>query len=211
MSGYIYIVIEREFLQSKQDVAKIGGTSNIITRMSNYPKNSRLIYCEFVNNFYKTETIVFECFKKTFKQRLDIGREYFEGSFDSMVTQIKTIKLSPIISDCECENADCDKQKPTCFFRYDTYRQFLEDVYEFDKKSQILTKNILETFENYIDDKNIEPFAYIRGGSKKSYYFVLQFKKEFVSVIEEHYKIKEKKLKSKEFMNQRGFNGIKIK
>lgn len=79
--GYIYLIITREFLQSQQEVVKAGFTTDIKKRHCQYPKGSKLLYCEYVQSAKDREKDVLYALGNKFKQRSDIGREYFEGPF----------------------------------------------------------------------------------------------------------------------------------
>lgn len=96
---YIYIIHEREFINSKESIYKIGKTTNEIQkRYSNYPKNSRLLFTQHVNNCHRVEKdIIKELTKKT-KVRIDIGREYFEGPLDYIIQIVSTICINNLPS-----------------------------------------------------------------------------------------------------------------
>jgi len=83
--SYIYIIQEREFINAKQPVYKIGKTSGEIQRRySQYPKNSRLLFTQHVNNCHAVEKIVIKELTEKFTIRKDIGREYFEGPLNEI-------------------------------------------------------------------------------------------------------------------------------
>jgi|688.fasta_scaffold130728_2 hypothetical protein len=83
---YIYILQTREFIQLKQPVYKIGRTAQLnYDRFKQYPKGSILYQQSYCFNCLETENILIEEFKKLFKHRKDIGREYFEGDLLSMI------------------------------------------------------------------------------------------------------------------------------
>ena len=78
--GCIYIVKLREFVTRNENVYKIGRCKCIEQRLKNYPKGSMLIHYEKVEDQYKSEKLLKEAFKKWFKQRTDLGSEYFNHS-----------------------------------------------------------------------------------------------------------------------------------
>lgn len=82
---YIYIIREREFINSKEDVYKIGKTAQKnCKRTASYPKGS-VVHCVLsVSNCELVEKILITEFTKRFKHRKDIGREYFEGNLTEM-------------------------------------------------------------------------------------------------------------------------------
>jgi len=94
--GYIYIIREREFINSNKQIYKIGKTSGDCPnkRLCNYPKGSELIYTCFTNNQDQTEKEIKIKFKENYIQRIDIGIEYFEGDFKLMIKLITDIILN---------------------------------------------------------------------------------------------------------------------
>jgi len=88
--GYIYLLREREFLNFKQNVYKIGMTkkNNPNDRIKQYPKDSETWLTIKVKNPKDIETILCSILCETFTQRKDIGREYFEGNPNSMLKTI---------------------------------------------------------------------------------------------------------------------------
>lgn len=81
--NFMYLLREREFMKTGERVFKLGFTTRDINARSNgYPKGSK-IYLTFpvVGN---PESEFLGLFKNKFKQRTDIGTEYFEGDFQEM-------------------------------------------------------------------------------------------------------------------------------
>ena len=89
MTNYIYLLQEREFIKTKENVYKIGMTKKEnCKRFNQYPKGSILLFQIICNNCKKMETQIIELFKEKFNQRRDIGSEYFEGSYKNMIELI---------------------------------------------------------------------------------------------------------------------------
>jgi hypothetical protein len=91
---YNYMIKLREFIKTGEEIQKIGFSENpdvndptITERFNQYPKGSLPIMCAIVNNAKKLENLIVKVFKEKFIQRLDIGREYFEGNIDQMVIE----------------------------------------------------------------------------------------------------------------------------
>ena len=77
----IYLLIEREFLQSNLPIYKIGRSSQENDkRIKQYPKGSRLICLINVEDSKIMEKEIISLFKHKYVQRRDIGSEYFEGN-----------------------------------------------------------------------------------------------------------------------------------
>ncbi len=79
-----YICITREFINSKQSIYKLGKSSNFEQRKKSYPKGTQFKYVMESPHMSLVENHAITLFKTLFKHRPDIGREYFEGDFNSM-------------------------------------------------------------------------------------------------------------------------------
>lgn len=77
--GYVYMLVEREFIRAREQVCKIGRSKDVSKRFRQYPKGSKLLIATFTKDHFEAELELISLFIKTFKQRADIGREYFEG------------------------------------------------------------------------------------------------------------------------------------
>lgn len=78
--GHLYIIKEREFIKTNENIYKIGKSTNIQYRMPKYPKNSVVYGIVYSQDVHKAEKELIERFDERFKQRPDIGREYYEVS-----------------------------------------------------------------------------------------------------------------------------------
>lgn len=97
---YIYLIREREFIRTNDNVYKVGRTkqqiNNSIRRFDEYPKGSEPIFLIKVSSSIKAEADVLKMMKHQFKQRIDYGKEYFEGDANSMIFSIiKKIENDP--------------------------------------------------------------------------------------------------------------------
>lgn len=87
--SYIYLIREREFLNTNQNIYKVGRTTqephNKIKRLQDYKKGSEIILVIKVPNedVVSIEDTIKKEFKTTFKSHTD-GCEYFEGDIDKM-------------------------------------------------------------------------------------------------------------------------------
>lgn len=80
--GHIYIIKEREFINTNEPVYKIGKTQNIKYRMPSYPKGSRVYVMYFTDDIHSMEKELIQTFDRQFKKRTDIGNEYYETKED---------------------------------------------------------------------------------------------------------------------------------
>jgi hypothetical protein len=89
MPQYIYMLREREFIASNQDIYKIGRSEqeNCI-RVVKYPKSSELICKNSCYDCHELENYMIKLFKQKYIQRTDIGAEYFEGNVIQMQNDI---------------------------------------------------------------------------------------------------------------------------
>uniref|UniRef100_A0A6C0ICB6 Uncharacterized protein n=1 Tax=viral metagenome TaxID=1070528 RepID=A0A6C0ICB6_9ZZZZ len=82
---YVYLVIEREFVHSDQSVYKIGRSSQENDNRFQLICQQRVMDSQFL------EREIIQLFKHKYKQRSDIGREYFEGDSYHMQLDIFTL------------------------------------------------------------------------------------------------------------------------
>jgi hypothetical protein len=84
-NGYLYIIKIREFVKSGEDVYKVGRTFDIFQRFNAYPKGSKLLCILPSNDVIRHERILLHRLCNKFKNRRDIGAEYFEVPLDSLL------------------------------------------------------------------------------------------------------------------------------
>ena len=85
---YIYLIHEREFKRFNEPIYKFGKTVKLMNRMRNYPKNSDILLILKVENCDIMEKIILKKLRFNFKQRKDIGAEYFEGELYEIIKLI---------------------------------------------------------------------------------------------------------------------------
>ena len=92
ITNYIYLLHEREFIRTSEDVYKVGmSRQSNLNRFNNYPKGSILLFqmecidCRFI------ESIVLQVFKDKFYNCFFYGNEYFKGDKKSMIDIIHLI------------------------------------------------------------------------------------------------------------------------
>lgn len=77
--GHVYLIKEREFIKTNENIFKIGKSTNIKGRMPAYPKDSLIYviaYCQ--TDVHTFEKSIIKRFDAVFTKRLDIGSEYYE-------------------------------------------------------------------------------------------------------------------------------------
>lgn len=161
MPEYIYLLQEREFKNSNENVYKVGRTTQPqFKRFNQYPKGSLLYLHMICNNSSNMERLVLKKFKEIFTQKKDYGREYFEGNYKTMIRTI----LEVINDEDEEENDEKQEDEEE---NDDDEKQENED----DEESNC--QNISKIFPDY---KNDEIFGgnkkYVKVGIEDGTYFV---------------------------------------
>lgn len=85
IDGYLYIVWLREFVNSQQSVYKIGRSKDISSRLKDYPKDSKLLYCVFTTDIVEKESKLIHILKNENSgviQQTKYGTEYFLGDYN---------------------------------------------------------------------------------------------------------------------------------
>ena len=92
MTQYIYLLQEREFTKTGENIYKVGMTTkNNYERFNQYPKGSILLFQIICTDCKNVEKKVLKKFNKKFKLKKDIGNEYFEGDYKYMIKIIYSI------------------------------------------------------------------------------------------------------------------------
>ena len=99
MSNSIYLIQEREFINSGENVYKIGKTKqDNLKRFKQYPKGSKLLLQQICDDCDKLEKELIADFKNKFIHRKDIGNEYFEGDYKEMLKDIHNKITNNVVS-----------------------------------------------------------------------------------------------------------------
>ena len=81
---HVYLIREREFINSNENTYKIGRSGNICGRVKNYPKDSEMIGLFLCKNNIIMERSISSLFKTKYKQMKEYGTEYFNGNVFDM-------------------------------------------------------------------------------------------------------------------------------
>ena len=101
-SNYIYLLREREFVRSDENVYKIGRTSQDPgKRFASYPKDSEILLVKSTDNCKEKETALLSIFRTKYTPRKDIGAEYFQGNVNDMIKTIETALVERKVIRCE--------------------------------------------------------------------------------------------------------------
>jgi len=171
-TDYIYLLQEREFITSKQNIYKIGKTKqNNLNRFSQYPKGSILLFQIICNDCNITEKILIKLFDSKYIKRTDIGNEYFQGNFKNMISDI----FYQINSDNNNDDNDNDdnnnneKNNNNNNNNYNNYNNYNKPSY----KDMIF--------------KNIHLFANTRISTKKIYDKYIEYSFEYTIKYNKYY------------------------
>ena len=142
MTNYIYLLQEREFIKTNEKIYKVGMTQKEnFERFNQYPKGSVLLFQIICNDCKNMEVQVIKQFKEKFIQRKDIGSEYFEGNYKSMIDIIySTVKseeennvTSVVEVDVSTPIKQCEEEKVTtqikqCEQQYTEIKRHIKDL-----------------------------------------------------------------------------------
>jgi len=87
--NYIYLLQEREFLKTNENIYKIGKTKQEnLKRLGNYPNGTQLIFQMICNDCDIIERRIIDTFTDKYLLQKDIGNEYFKGNYNEMIDDI---------------------------------------------------------------------------------------------------------------------------
>lgn len=87
--GFIYLLREREFIKTNENIFKIGKSKQEFgKRFNQYPNKSQMYLHLYITDVDTFEKLMIELFSKEFNRRIDIGYEYFEGNINDMIKLI---------------------------------------------------------------------------------------------------------------------------
>lgn len=90
--GSNYMIHKREFINSGEKIIKIGlSKQNGLKHMAQCSKGSILVFQRFVTDCIACKKEIIKNFDIKFKNRPDIGRDYYEGDIDEMMYEFMFI------------------------------------------------------------------------------------------------------------------------
>jgi len=160
---YLYLIQEREFKNSKQNIYKVGMTKKEnLVRFKQYPKGSILLFQIICSNCNKMEKDVLKKFKKIFTQKKDIGTEYFEGDYKNMIDIIYDTVKNECENDKQIEYLKTADEKSENDKQIESLKTAEEDEEEEDEdedeeeEDEEEEKLIISTYEDYIKYNRIK-------------------------------------------------------
>jgi len=86
INEYFYLIREREFIKSNQDIYKLGKSKQEFgKRFGGYSKGTEILITLRCQNVDEFEKKMIKIFSDKFSQKKEIGTEYFEGSLTEML------------------------------------------------------------------------------------------------------------------------------
>jgi len=157
--NYIYLLQEREFIKTNENIAKVGRTSKEnLTRFYQYPKGSKLILQSDCEDCKKCEKIIIQMFKILFIQRDDIGLEYFEGDFNEMKKIINKVieheSTAPNKNAIEFIHDDTNYDNKTKNIEYETLGNGRKTEKYFCKICDYNTSRKSSIYKHFLTDKH---------------------------------------------------------
>ena len=150
--NYVYLLLTREHLLLGHNIYKIGKTTQEgDKRFKQYPKDSVLLLQTICNNCHIIENIIKSEFKAKYKQRDDIGTEYFEGFYKDMILDIiKIIDDNDNLTLREIEQKKKDEIENKKRLKEEE-KKFKEDIINKKKEDQIFKKEEEDKIKRYIE------------------------------------------------------------
>lgn len=85
---YIYVLQERHAMEMRLPVYKVGATSEIHRRTSEYAKGLKLLFCRIYQGGKKREAALHQHLRSLYKQRTDFGTEFVEGDGNKIIDDV---------------------------------------------------------------------------------------------------------------------------
>jgi len=174
MAEYIYLIREREFIKTNEQIYKIGKSKQEnCKRTKSYPKSS-ILECVFrVDDCNQKEKDIISLLTTKYKRRRDIGNEYFEGDRNEMIKDIipitcnitiqitpnKTYESNPIYKFFN-ENYEITNDDSDIIQVNDVYIKYLELNNNPNIKSNLLSKRIHQFCKIKSKKVTIDSFSY---------------------------------------------------
>ena len=164
---YIYLIQEREFIKTKENIYKIGKTKQEnLKRFHSYPNGSSLLFHMICKDCDILERILMKLFKKMFKHRKDIGNEYFEGDPIQMIIVIfqnnSQLHFNKEFLDFHKEPESCKSQ------RLANKKNITDKQERINESKRNYYRNNQNSFKNYREENKEKYLEYQREYREKN-------------------------------------------
>lgn len=154
--SYIYLLQEREFIKTNENVFKIGmSTKKNLTRFNQYPNGSKLLFQITCNDCKILERGIISLFKTKFIQKKEYGTEYFEGCYKEMIDLIYNLVKNEIVS-TEISINENKLFKIMCNLVQEEFPNYKDDIAFGGKQKLIKIKLVGDEYVAYHIRENIE-------------------------------------------------------
>jgi hypothetical protein len=149
---YVYVIEEREFVKSGEQVYKVGRSANILKRMAQYPNGSQVRMVINVNDSVKAEQEILSQLKKygDITHRKDIGAEYFQGHLCFIINTMSQVanmlygeRNYTVLQDVNLEESDSNNVCET-----EVINDTNEDVEDVEVLEDVEDVEVLEDVED---------------------------------------------------------------
>lgn len=181
-NGYIYLLQEREFISLKQNIYKIGKTTQEnLKRFLQYPKQSLLLAQISCSNCSLAETALKSVFQQKFKQRKDIGIEYFEGNVNEMILQMMDVVKNIILNEPSTIQISNSTRNNCCTDKH-LITTTTKPTISVNTTSNYVTSVLTNKFQNFLEDE-------LFGGTKQLIRFTKTTQQITATIISPYIKI----------------------
>jgi hypothetical protein len=105
----IYLIQEREFIKTEEEVYTLGRSHNLQERIKQYPKESNLLLIILCKNSVEIEKELIKLLTKNFTLCSNYGAEYFKGKFDKINLVIENYFKNIKSLFCKITNSSTNK------------------------------------------------------------------------------------------------------
>ena len=155
MTQYIYLIQTRECKNSDTNIYKIGKTKqDNLLRVNQYPKGSQLLLQQICSDCDVLESLLIKEFKNKYIQKLEYGREYFQGCYNEMIKDIHN-KLITYVKDNDYMKENIE-EKTNNNKNKDTIKENIKGKTNNNKNKDTIKENIEEKTNNNQNKDTIE-------------------------------------------------------
>lgn len=147
----VYVIWTREFMRNKEQIYKVGRTSNLKERLNNYGKGSVVLFYQETSQNVRAESKCLEICRLKFQQRTEFGKEYFEGNVNEIIRALSHVLVDfPFeVDGMQRENQRNHVENNTCQLNDETMTNSVEESSNIESESmankQLTNVSIIKT------------------------------------------------------------------
>ena len=176
MIEYVYLVQEREFIKTKEEIYKIGRTRQAnLSRFNSYPNGSILLVQCICNDCDRLERELINKFKIKYELQREIGSEYFKGDCKEMMRDIyehiinegeKDVIVEDVKEEKEVKEV---KEKKEVIVEDVKEEKEVKEKKEVKEEKEVIVEDVKEEKEVIVEDVKEEKEVIIRKEKEKEY------------------------------------------